>query len=235
MSPWSAIIPALAAGGTAAWGTFHPRSQLFGQIIKNAGTHCALTFDDGPNPRVTPRILKLLEKHRVPATFFVLGKYAAAEPGLMSEMAAANHTIGNHTYSHSSLVFFSRQRIIDELNRCDDVVFRATGRHTQCVRPPFGFRGPQFFSATRTAGFYRIVMWTVNGRDWRPQPERHMRERLQKVSKGDIVLLHDGDHHTSNAERSHMVQALEYWLPRWQDAGLEFTAQVADTQRVKMV
>jgi peptidoglycan-N-acetylglucosamine deacetylase len=235
VSLWSAIIPPIAAGGTAAWGTFHPRSQLFGRIIKSAGEFCALTFDDGPNPRVTPRLLKLLGKYRVPATFFVLGKHAAAEPGLVAEIAAGNHKIGNHTYSHPSLVFYSRQAIIDELKRCDDAVFRAVGKNTECVRPPFGFRGPQFFSAARTAGFSEIMMWTVNGRDWKRQSASDMQRRLKKVAAGDVVLLHDGNHHASNIDREHMLQALEYWLPRWKDSGLQFTSQVADTQRVKMV
>jgi peptidoglycan/xylan/chitin deacetylase (PgdA/CDA1 family) len=193
-----------------------------------------LTFDDGPNPRITPLLLALLEKHAVPATFFVLGKYASAHPGLTAEIAARGHVIGNHTYGHHSLIFFSRRQIVDELKRCDDAVFRATGKRTACVRPPFGFRGPQFFAAARTAGFRQTVMWSVNGRDWKPQSASAMQDRLRKVSAGDIVLLHDGDHHTSNTERGHMLAALEFWIPRWKDAGIRFTSQIADTHRAKM-
>src|SRR6516162_262157 len=122
MNAWDIVIPTVAAAGTAAWGTFHPRSQLFGPVIRDAGSACALTFDDGPNPEVTPRLLALLEKHGIRATFFVLGKYALEHPGLTAEVAARGHVIGNHTYEHRSLVFFSRQRIIEELKRCDDAV-----------------------------------------------------------------------------------------------------------------
>jgi peptidoglycan-N-acetylglucosamine deacetylase len=227
---WEITMPAaaVAAGGAAAWGAFHPRSRLFGNVVKSAGPFCALTFDDGPNPDVTPRILSLLEKYRVPATFFVLGKYARLHASLTQEIAAASHTIGNHTFSHPSLVFFGRDRIIDELNRCDDAVFAATGKRTVCVRPPFGFRGPQFFSAARHAGLSKVVAWSVNGRDWKPQSSASMRRRLGRVKSGDIILLHDGDHKTSKAERGHMLDALQFWLPRWKDAGLKFTTVDAD-------
>jgi peptidoglycan/xylan/chitin deacetylase (PgdA/CDA1 family) len=235
VSAWNIILPAVAGGGTAAWGALHPRSQLFGPMVRSAGRSCALTFDDGPNPRVTPRVLALLEKYEIPATFFVLGKYAEAHAALTAEIAARNHVIGNHTYGHPSLVFFSRQRIVDELNRCDDAVLRATGKRTTSVRPPFGFRGPQFFSAAREAGLLQIVAWSVNGRDWRPQSASAMQRRLKKVRAGDIVLLHDGDHQTSNAIRDHMLAALEYWIPRWKDAGIQFTSRIPDTQHAKMI
>jgi len=214
----------LTGAGVFAWGAFHPRSQLFGPIVCSAGQACALTFDDGPNPCVTPRLLSLLEKYEVPATFFVLGKYVQAYPSLTSELVARKHAIGNHTYSHRSLVVFSRQHIMEELNRCEDAVFQATGTHTASIRPPFGFRGPQFNSVARHAGFSKIVMWSLNGRDWSPPPARRLSGRLAKVRLGDIILLHDGDHRTSNAERGYMLKALEFWLPRWKDSGIPFVS-----------
>ena len=222
MNPVSIIIPAVAALGLPAWAAFHPRSRLFGATVCSAGKACALTFDDGPNPRVTPQLLALLEKHRVPATFFVLGKYVEQYPGLTAEIVAANHAIGNHTYGHPSLLFFSRRHIMDELSRCDEAVLEAAGRHTSSVRPPFGFRGPQFHSAAREMGFSKVVMWSVSARDWRPQPTAHVNHRIGKVKPGDIVLLHDGDHRRANAERPHMLKVLEYWIPRWKDSGMQF-------------
>jgi len=222
MNPWEIFIPTVAVLGIPAWAGLYPRSQLFGTTLCNAGTACALTFDDGPNPRVTPQLLALLEKHQVPATFFVLGKYVEQSPGLAAEIVSAGHSIGNHTYGHPSLLFFSRRRIMDELSRCNDAVVQATGRLPGPVRPPFGFRGPQFDSAARETGFSKVVMWSVSGHDWKPQPASLVIRRIGKAKPGDIVLLHDGDHRAPNADRSHMLGALAYWLPRWLDSGLAF-------------
>lgn len=72
-------------------------------------------------------------------------------------------------------------------------------------------------------------MWSVNGHDWNPQTALNMQHRLEKVRAGDIVLLHDGDHRTSNSNRAHMLEALEYWIPRWKDAGMQFTAEIPNT------
>ena len=223
MEAWNLLIPA-AATGLCAWGAFHPRSRLFGPVVSSAGNACALTFDDGPNPSITPRLLSLLDRHDIPATFFLLGKYVRQDPSLAAEIAAGRHVIGNHTYAHPNLLFFSRGRIEDELNRCEDAIVKATGRRSACVRPPFGFRGPQFYSAARSAGFSEIVMWSVSARDWTPQPWQRISRRVRRVRQGDILLFHDGDHRTSNADRGHTLDALEYWIPRWKDSGLRFTA-----------
>src|SRR5438093_3489024 len=144
MNAWDIVVPAAAGLGWSAWGALHPRAQLFGRVVRSAGDACALTFDDGPNPAVTPRLLDLLDKYDVRATFFVLGKYVRDFPALTADIAARNHTIGNHSDTHPNLLFFSRKHIMDELSRCEDAILRATGNRSTCVRPPFGFRGPNF-------------------------------------------------------------------------------------------
>ncbi len=224
MEFWKIVVPVLSASGLAAWGAFHPGSQIFGPTLRRLEQGCALTFDDGPNPEVTPRLLALLDRHAVPATFFMLGKYVREHPALVREIAARKHRIGNHTYAHPSLLFMTRSQIRDELNRCEDALVSAIGRRSDCVRPPFGFRGPQFESVARQLGFSKPVMWSVSARDWNPQPAASIIRRLRRARAGDIVLLHDGDHRKSGADRSHTLQALESWLPQSKDSGVEFVA-----------
>lgn len=92
------------------------------------------------------------------------------------------------------------------------------------MRPPFGFRGPQLGGAVRRMGYAGVVMWSRWMWDWKPQPEQNVIRRLRRVHGGDIVLLHDGDHRKMEGDRQHTVKALEYWLPRWKDAGMRFAS-----------
>jgi peptidoglycan-N-acetylglucosamine deacetylase len=213
-----------AAGGIFAWAAVAPSSELFGATIRRTGSDStiALTFDDGPNPAVTPGLLDLLDRHRVQATFFLIGEWVRAEPSLAGEIAARGHTAGNHTNSHAALTFLSPARIAEELDRCDHAIEAATGEKPRWMRPPFGFRSPLLGGIVRRRGDAGVVMWSRWARDWKPQPTEPVSRRLRGVRGGDIVLLHDGDHRVVNGDRRHTVAALEYWLPRWKDAGFKF-------------
>ncbi|HXQ25203.1 MAG TPA: polysaccharide deacetylase family protein [Candidatus Acidoferrales bacterium] len=224
-------IPALAAaggacvvGGTLSWATVAPSSQLFGPTIRRTGdkSAVALTFDDGPNPAVTPALLDLLERQSINATFFLIGRHVRAFPALANEIGARGHVIGNHTETHPRLAFLPPARIADQLNRCDEAIEATTGKKPRWMRPPFGFRGPQLGGVVRKHGSAGVVMWSVWARDWKPQPPEPVIQRLRRVGGGDIVLLHDGDHRVLGGDRRHTVAALEHWLPRWKDAGIRF-------------
>ncbi len=215
---------ALGGAGVAAWGAVHPQSQLFGPTIRFTGDKnaLALTFDDGPNPGVTPGLLNLLDAHEVRATFFLIGRHVRAFPKLSREIAARGHQIGNHTETHPNLALLSPHSIESELNPCREAVSSAVGREPRWMRPPFGFRGPQLGGVVRRLGYSGVVMWSKWAWDWKPQPAAPVIHRLRRVTGGDIVLLHDGDHRTLEGDRHHTVAALAYWLPRWKDAGLRF-------------
>jgi peptidoglycan-N-acetylglucosamine deacetylase len=221
---------AAAAAGIAAWGVVAPSSELFGPTVRHTDSSrkIALTFDDGPNPAVTPQLLELFERHSVRATFFLIGKFARACPELVQEISARGHLIGNHSDTHANLIFQNRAGIRDELARCQDAIGAATcAEPPRWMRPPYGYRSPLLGAEIRRAGMQGVVMWSKICWDWKPQPPERLIERLSRVARpgrrfGDIVVLHDGDHRSLGGDRQHVVRALDHWLPRWRDAGMEF-------------
>jgi peptidoglycan-N-acetylglucosamine deacetylase len=214
----------VAATGAFSWGAFAPASQIFGRTIRHTpdASSLALTFDDGPNPRVTPGLLDLLERHKVRATFFLMGGRVGETPGLAREIAARGHVIGNHTHTHPRLTFCSPSKTREELNRCDEAIEAVTGKRPRWMRPPFGSRSPLLDRIVRKRGGAGVVMWSKWARDWKPQAAPGVVRRLAKVRGGDVLLLHDGDHRVPQGDRRHTVDALAHWLPRWKDAGLSF-------------
>jgi peptidoglycan/xylan/chitin deacetylase (PgdA/CDA1 family) len=259
MNAWSIFLSAAAAAaaGAAAWAAVYPTSEIFGPAVHHTrdSSTIALTFDDGPNPACTPQLLALLERHGAPATFFLVGRFARACPELVREIAVRGHTIGNHTETHPNLAWMPAWRIAEELRACQDSVFRALRSGPDaapcCMRPPFGYRGPQLWTAVRSVGLSSVAMWSLGSYDWRHHSAPRLIERLGAVSKrsgassargiesrvsganagsneprerrgGQIVLLHDGDFRQQGNRREHVLAALEHWLPRWRGAGFEF-------------
>lgn len=217
-------IPVMA--GICAWSACHPASHLFGRTRRRTDRDrtIALTFDDGPNPAVTPRLLDLLARYGARATFFVIGRYVRACPELVAEIVARGHAIGNHTDTHPNLVWRTRAQVRDELARCTASIVQVTGQAPRFMRPPYGYRTPLVHAAARQAGLGRPILWSKSTYDWRPQPIGVLRRRLEEVTSGDIVLMHDGSHETLGGDRRLTIEALEYWLPRWRDRGFDFVA-----------
>ena len=238
MDPWLIGVPiGIAAGlaGVTAYGAVDPRAQLFGHTIWHTDKpqKLAITFDDGPNPAITPKLLDLLDRHKAKATFFVVGKYVRDAPSLAKEIAARGHLVGNHTESHPNLFFCGPAETRSELLRCSEAIGNATWEEPKWFRPPFGFRSPWLGSIALQYRM-RMVMWTLIPGDWLVKPAEWLIRRMQPVAahvqvekgrqpaEGDILCLHDGDYARPNGDRTHTLAALEYWLPRWRDLGLEF-------------
>jgi peptidoglycan/xylan/chitin deacetylase (PgdA/CDA1 family) len=222
---------AAATAGLAAWGAYHPASQVFGATLRRLpekfrkANAIALTFDDGPNPAVTPRLLNVLAQHDARATFFLIGDYVRAASGVAREIAARGHAIGNHTATHPSLLWLSQGRIGDELRRCEDEIAEAAGRRAEWMRPPYGYRSPQMHAAVRGAGMRGVAMWSRHARDWRQPPAAEIIERLRVAQPGDIVLLHDGappEARGAGREREATLAGVAHWLPRWKEQGWSF-------------
>jgi len=243
VNPWLIEAPAavaVAAAGLAAYGAVYPRAQLFGPAIcrTNSARKLALTFDDGPNPTITPKLLDLLGRYNAKATFFLIGRYVRECPELVQETVARGHLVGNHTETHPNLFRLTRREIRIELRLCHDAISNALGSPPKWFRPPFGLRNPWVIPAGRELG-YRTVMWTLIPGDWREKPAEWLIPRMQpiadraqrslskdahsrRLSQGDVLCLHDGAHRELNGDRSRTLTALEHWLPRWRDLGLEF-------------
>lgn len=160
---------------------------------KNVSDNCiAITFDDGPHPEFTPQILKLLEKYGAQATFFCIGKNVEEHPALFRAVIAAGHTVGNHTYSHSkSFGFFSTERVVQELQKTNTIVQELIGKRMKLYRPAFAVTNPSIEKAVKQLQLDSIG-WNVRSLDTTPRSSSSVLNRItSKVTKGDIVLLHD--------------------------------------------
>lgn len=152
----------------------------------------ALTFDDGPDPIYTPKILDVLAQFDVKATFFVLGVAAEKYPDLLIDMMRAGHTIGNHTYSHCHPWIMSSERAINEVTRTSAVIQEITGRAPRWFRPPFG-RLRAAMRRQAHAEQMPTVLWSRSIIDWGLLGnEIGVSNRLGQIKPNDIVLMHDG-------------------------------------------
>ncbi len=221
---WVTGLTIAGGAGLTAWAAVSPWSELFGPVLRRADSpgSMPLTFDDGPNPAITPALLDLLERYGARGTFFMIGRHVRANPQLAAEVLARGHAIGNHTETHPNLIWLSPARIREELLRCQEAIEKATGHAPRWMRPPYGFRGPQLAPVLRRGGWAGMALWTRAMFDWKPQPPEKMIRRMARARGGEILLMHDGDPFIERADRSHVLRALEQWLPRWAEAGMKF-------------
>lgn len=210
--------PAVAAGlavGGCAYAALWPGSGIFGEALtapRRPG-ELALTFDDGPSAAWTPRLVEILAKHEVRATFFLLGSRAQAEPELVRRIAAAKHLIGNHSWSHPNLALSARSRIREELVTTRDALEQIAGAPVRYFRPPFGARRPAALAIARELGMVP-VLWNAMTSDWsEPSGARIAAllfariDRLTHRGRAANVVLHDGGHLDAGAYRAPSLTA----------------------------
>ena len=174
-----------------------PTNQLFGRTVTNGPTNervVALTFDDGPNPPYTDRILDVLEQQHVHATFFLVGRAVQAYPTVVRREVHDGDVVGNHTWDHPHLIMMRSVSVRRTLQRTDEAIYAAAHVHTELMRPPFGARDWIVLRQARKLG-YTVVMWSVPlARDWEYPPARVIAQRiLPYVTDGSIIVLHDGN------------------------------------------
>ncbi|MFE5136403.1 polysaccharide deacetylase family protein [Streptomyces fagopyri] len=186
--------------------------------VSGRGRTMVLTFDDGPDPRYTPSILKTLREYDVRAMFFVCGKMAAAGKNLLAEMADDGHVVGNHTWTHPLLTELRRPQIRSEIERTCDVIEDAYGARPLWFRAPYGAWNRAVFQIGADLGM-EPVAWTVDSLDWTTPGTGTIVRRVEHgAAPGVIVLSHD-----AGGDRSQTVRALRDYLPQLLDRGYHFT------------
>ena len=179
-----------------------------------------LTFDDGPDENITPRLLELLSKHKIKATFFMVGQKAERYPEIVLQIHKNGHAIGNHSYTHPHLIFKSKESIEEEIKRTDEAVFEITGKRPTLFRPPHGQFGFAVLSILKSTN-HRMVLWSASSQDYKVKTSTEkIQARMKKyVRPGKIVLMHDG-----HLQSQHMLEALKNSLDRFKEKNLKFSA-----------
>ena len=154
--------------------------------------YIALTFDDGPHPSHTPRLLNILKSHNVKETFYVTGQNAARYPGIIQRIVAEGHELGNHTWGHPNLTKLSDASVRSELDRCNQAIVNAVGIKPRTFRPPYGALSSRQRVWINQQYGYPIVFWSVDPRDWKDRNASIVSSRLlSQTRNGSILLLHD--------------------------------------------
>jgi len=207
-----------------------PTGQWFGRTftgLPHGTKQIALTYDDGPNDPHTLKLLDVLAKHNVKATFFMIGRFVRERPDIARAVAEAGHVIGNHTFTHPLLIFESAAQTRSELETCRAALTDAIGEHSNLFRPPFGGRRPATLRIARELSL-QTVMWNLTGYDWNAPPAAEIEKKVSRqIRGGDVILLHDGGHKAMGADRSQTVLATDSLIQRYKDQGYEFVT-VAD-------
>ena len=148
----------------------------------------SLTFDDGPDPEYTPKLLSILEEFKARATFFMVGESAEKHPELVKQVSDAGHCVANHTWNHPSLRFSKSNEVDTQLKKCNNAI---APYGDKILRPPWG----ELSLSSRFRAFrngYKVVTWNAHAQDWiETDPEKMTRRLIEEVKPGSIVLLHD--------------------------------------------
>jgi peptidoglycan/xylan/chitin deacetylase (PgdA/CDA1 family) len=158
---------------------------------KNSTKEILVTFDDGPHPVQTPKILDVLRRHNVKAMFFLIGENAEKYPDITRRIAEEGHITGNHTYSHQGrFPIFSANKMEEELEKTKEVILRITGVPVTFFRPPFGITNIRMSRVIRNSG-YKVMGWNIRSYDTSLTREKALKRVANKLRRGAIILLHD--------------------------------------------
>ncbi len=204
----------------------HPDILYLGQ---GSGRRVALTFDDGPHPRDTPRLLEVLQRHQVRATFHLVGKSAERHPDLVRHIHQCGHQLALHGYRHTPFPLEDSKTLRAELVHCQNIIASAADLSPASIRdlrPPYGLFSTRTLSHLRESGF-RLVMWSCMPPHWMQPVGWSIHQVLDAVVPGAVIVLHDG--HGHGVRVAEIVDAV---LPRIHALGYEFVT-VEEMQALK--
>ena len=213
----SAILSILLVLSVSA--SFSIRSAAFMPVYRcnNTEKAIALTFDDGPHPKYTPRILDILDKYDIKATFFFIGQNIVYYRDTAKMVYERGHEIGNHTYDHTIISKCSPEKVEEEISENDRMITSINGIGSSLFRPPQGSYRKSDLDIINKLG-YRTVLWSLDTEDWKhTSPERIYRYVTGNIKDGDIILFHDyisGENTT--------IPALEILIPELLREGYRF-------------
>ncbi|WP_181884632.1 glycosyltransferase [Neobacillus piezotolerans] len=203
----------------------NPKAYEFERLSKTDGKEIVLTFDDGPTPEYTEKILEILKDQGIPATFFLIGKNAAIHQDIVKRMVKDGHEIGSHTFTHPNTKDLSDEKLKFELNSTQRVIQGITGHTSKFYRSPLGDEEAKYFPdhfeqmKKVTEMGYITVNYDVDSRDWELRDRDAIVENvLKQASGGDIILLHDG-----GGDRQGTVEALPIIIEQLKGKGYTFT------------
>ena len=177
--------------------------------------YIALTFDDGPDRKLTPRLLDLLAQHHIHATFFVVGENAAQYPDILQRAVREGHEIGNHSWSHPNFAKMSEESVRSQVKRTEEAIEDATGARPTLLRPPYGSITARQKRWLHEDMGYEIILWDVDPLDWKnPGPSVVTNRILKETRAGSIVLSHDIHAQT--------IEAMPQTLRELEEKGFKF-------------
>jgi len=160
--------------------------------VNAEGPYLAITFDDGPHPVHTPRLLDILKERGIKATFYVIGKCVAEYPEIVRRMVAEGHEVGNHTWTHPQLTKLGAAALASEINQTNDAIFQAAGVRPATMRPPYGATNSSINKRLNDEFGLTVIMWSVDPLDWKIRKASHVSNHIiQNAGSGSIVLAHD--------------------------------------------
>jgi peptidoglycan/xylan/chitin deacetylase (PgdA/CDA1 family) len=228
-SSWAGLgaLAVLAVGaGLLAWQVFDVNGDWWVPTLWRARRPLdavALTFDDGPDPEFTPRVLEILRAKDVPAAFFVIGSRARKRPDLLAQIDAAGHLVGNHTDQHGIWFHFGLWPTIRrEIAACNAAIHAAIGKEPLLFRSPQGFKNPALGDVIREMGLSAIG-WQVRGLDSiESDADKIVRRIASRVHAGGVVQMHDGSGVIGPKTRAATLEALPRVIDAIRASGLEF-------------